>query len=87
MDNLLGKSLSKLEAKLGVTFAEKMLQLSEDGSSPGDLQLLGAGVKMLEDGLGITAVDSFLDKESGGAITSLEKTLGVTDIESAIGAA
>lgn len=42
---------------------------------------------MLEDGLGVTAVNEFLDKATGGAISSIEDALGVTDVLEAIGAA
>lgn len=40
---------------------------------------------MIEDGVGITAVNEFLDDATGGAITSLEDALGVTDIFKALG--
>ncbi|PWN90818.1 hypothetical protein FA10DRAFT_302014 [Acaromyces ingoldii] len=85
LDKLLGGGLSKLEETLGVTFAEKLLKLSKEGASPGDLQTIGKGIYYLEEGLGVNAVDDFLDKETGGAITSIEKALGVTDIEKALG--
>lgn len=76
LDKLLGGSLSKLEKQLGVTFAEKLLQLSDKGASKGDLQAIGKGVYYLEKGLGIIAVDELLDDLTGGAVTSLEKALG-----------
>jgi hypothetical protein len=40
---------------------------------------------MLEDGLGVTAVNKFLDESTGGAITSIEDALGVTDVLKALG--
>jgi hypothetical protein len=42
---------------------------------------------MLEEGLGVTAVNAFLDEATGGAITSLEDALGVTDVYKALGLA
>jgi len=42
---------------------------------------------MLESGLGIDAVNAFLDNATGGVISSLEGALGVTDIEKALGLA
>lgn len=44
-----------------------------------------SSVYYLEEGLGINAVDDFIDMETGGAYTSLEAALGVTDLEAAIG--
>lgn len=85
LDKVLGGGLSELEEKLGVTFAEKLLHLSKEGASPGDLQAVGKGIYYLEEGLGVNAIDDFLDKETGGAITSIEDALGVTDIEDALG--
>ena len=40
---------------------------------------------MLLSGVGVPAVDKFLDDATGGAITSIEKALGVPDIEKALG--
>lgn len=34
---------TQLEDKLGVTFAEKLLGLSKEGASSGDLQAIGKG--------------------------------------------
>jgi len=42
---------------------------------------------MLEDGLGVTAVNEFLDEATGGAITSIEDALGVSDVLVALGLA
>jgi hypothetical protein len=42
-------------------------------------------VYYLEEGLGINAVDDLIDEETGGAFTSLESALGVTDLENALG--
>lgn len=42
---------------------------------------------MLEEGVGVTAINQFLDDATGGAITSLEDALGVTDLYKALGLA
>lgn len=70
-----------------MTFAEKLLGLSDKGASPGDLQSIGKAVFYLERGLGIEDVDKLLDTLTGGAVTSLEDALGVTDLEDALGIA
>jgi len=44
-------------------------------------------VYYLEKGLGIADVNDFLDAVTGGTVTSLEKALGVTDLEAALGIA
>ncbi|KAH7312611.1 hypothetical protein B0I35DRAFT_411314 [Stachybotrys elegans] len=87
LDALLGNSLTKLEDALGVTFAEWALGLLDEGASPGTIQAIGEGIAMILDGAGVTAVNEFLDETTGGAITSLEDALGVTDILVALGLA
>ena len=77
----------QLEDHLGVTFAEYLLGLSKEGAPPGTIQAIGEAVAMLEEGVGITAVNEFLDESTGGAISSLEKALGVTDVYEALGLA
>lgn len=61
------------------------MNLSKSGASPGDLQAVGKGIYYLEEGLGVNAIDKFLDMETGGAITSIEDALGVTDVDKALG--
>lgn len=78
-------SIYKLEGALGVTFAEKLLGLSESGAGPGVVQAVGEGVAMILQGVGLPEIDSFLDATTGGAISSLEGALGVTDLEKALG--
>ena len=70
---------------MGVTFAEYLLGLSKEGAAPGVIQAVGEAVAMIESGLHIDVVDAWLDSVTGGAVTSLEETLGVTDIEKALG--
>jgi hypothetical protein len=70
-----------------VTFAEYLLGLSKEGAPPGTIQAIGEAVAMLEEGLGVTAVNEFLDEATGGAISSLEDALGVTDVLEALGLA
>lgn len=79
--------LVQLEDALGVTFAEFELGLLEEGADPGTVQAIGEAVAMLMDGTGITAVNEFLDNTTGGAITSIEDALGVTDVLEALGIA
>ena len=76
LDKALGGGISELEEKLGTSFAEDLLKLSNTGASPGDIQAVGKGIYYLEEGLGVNAIDKFLDEETGGAITSIEKALG-----------
>ena len=70
-----------------MTFAEFLLGLSKEGAPPGTIQAIGEAIAMLEEGVGITAVNEFLDASTGGAITSLEDALGVTDVFEALGLA
>lgn len=67
-----------------MTFAEKLLHLSKKGASPGLLQAVGEGVALLLKGVGLPEIDKFLDNVTGGALTSLEEALGVTDLEKAL---
>ncbi|KID74441.1 hypothetical protein MBR_06540, partial [Metarhizium brunneum ARSEF 3297] len=76
--------LVQLEDALGVTFSEKLLGLSRSGAGPGAVQAVGEAVAMLLQGIGLPQVDAFLDSATGGAMSSLEGALGVTDIEKAL---
>lgn len=80
-------TIPQLEDALGVTFAEYLLGLSKKGAAPGTIQAIGEAVAMLESGLGLPEVEAFLDNATGGAITSLEDALGVTDVLKALGLA
>ncbi|KAK8049269.1 hypothetical protein PG994_010999 [Apiospora phragmitis] len=80
----------KLDALLGTnfpSFAEYMLGLSDKYADPGVVQAVGEGIAMLEEGLGVTAVNEYLDNATGGTISSIEEVLGVTDVEEAPGLA
>ncbi|KFH42776.1 hypothetical protein ACRE_064950 [Hapsidospora chrysogenum ATCC 11550] len=72
-----------LQDALGVTFSQYCLASFERGT----VQAIGEAVAMLEDGLGVTAVNASLDKATGGAITSISGALCVTDIYKALGLA
>ncbi|PWN24947.1 hypothetical protein BDZ90DRAFT_89751 [Jaminaea rosea] len=50
-----------------------------------DVDAVGTGLCYLEAGLGVTSLTDFLDTELGGAISALEKMLGVTKLEESIG--
>lgn len=75
----------QLEDALGVTFAEKLLGLTDGKAKPGLLQSVGEAIGMILEGTGINDVNAFLDEATGGAITSLTEALGVDDIEAALG--
>lgn len=78
---------SQLEDLLGVSFAEFLLGLSDEGAAPGVIQAVGEAVAMLLNGVGLDSVNAFLDSATGGAVTDLSETLGVTDLEKALGLA
>ncbi|CAO1639362.1 unnamed protein product [Sympodiomycopsis kandeliae] len=48
-----------------------------------DIEAVGKGLCYLEAGLGVTSTEDFLDTELGGALSALEKKLGVTALEDA----
>ncbi|PWN54454.1 hypothetical protein IE53DRAFT_382946 [Violaceomyces palustris] len=83
LDKELGGAISDLEEKLGVTDLEKALNTTSCKIKPtdSDLILVAKGICYLEKGLGITALSDSADKLLGGAISELEKTLGITQLE------
>lgn len=81
------QSAPQLEDALGVSFAEKLLGLSQEEAEPGLLQAVGQAVGMLLEGLGVDEVNTFLDATTGGLVSSLSEALGVDDIEAALGIA
>lgn len=100
--------MTSLEQGLGLLSCEKKTKAPK-----GDIQTLGAGLSKIEDALGITAIEDFVDELLGGGVVSfaqcprfplrlfrnahvririvphpqsaLEKTLGVTQAEKALG--
>lgn len=64
-----------------------MLGLVEDGAPPGAVQVIGQGIAMVLEGVGVPEVNAFIDSATGGAVSSLEAALGVTDVEKALGLA
>jgi hypothetical protein len=62
-----------------------MLGLSKSGADPGAIQAVGEAVAMLLQGVGVPQIDAFLNAATGGTICSLEKALGVPDIEKTLG--
>ena len=81
----LANNPKQLEEALGVSFAEKLLSLSDKDAQPGLLQAVGKAVGMLLEGLGVYEVNAFLDSATGGAVSSLTEILGIDDIEAALG--
>ena len=49
------------------------------------IQEVGKGVCLIEKALGVTALTEFVDSLLGGAVSTIEETLGVTYAESQLG--
>lgn len=88
MDTELGGAISAAEEKLGVTALEDSIGLNScEGETDGlsDVELISRGLCFLEKGSGITAGEDFLDETLGGAISSLEEQLGISQAEEKLG--
>ncbi|KAJ6789783.1 hypothetical protein PWT90_02333 [Aphanocladium album] len=81
LDTLLGATLTKVEAALGQPLAAKLLVLVQGGLPPQIVQAVGQGLALVQQGVAIETVDSYVKGHTDGAITSLEKTLGVVDLQ------
>ena len=59
--------------------------LVQGGLQPAATQAIGQALVMVQSGLPIDTVNSFLDSATGGAVTNLEQTLGTNDLVGVLG--
>lgn len=69
----------------GVPLADKLMELVNGGLKPAATQAIGQALVMVQSGLPIDAVNSYLDSATGGTVTNLEQTLGTNDLVGVLG--
>ncbi|TWU78436.1 hypothetical protein ED733_008851 [Metarhizium rileyi] len=73
--------LPQVEKALGgIPLANKLLELVRSGLKPVAIQAIGQALAMVQSGLPINAVNSFLNEVTNGTVTNLENTLGANDL-------
>ncbi|KAM3451642.1 hypothetical protein MY3296_005167 [Beauveria thailandica] len=81
LDALLGSSLVKVESAIGQPLAQKLLALVQDGLSPQIVLAVAQGIALVEQGVAIQTVDAYVKGMTDGAVTSLDKALGMDNIQ------
>lgn len=66
---------------MGQPLAHKLISLVQGGLPPQVVQAVGQGIALVEQGVAIQTVDAYVKGQTDGAITSLEQTIGVTNIQ------
>ncbi|KAM3466407.1 hypothetical protein NHJ6243_000790 [Beauveria neobassiana] len=81
LDALLGSSLVKVESAIGQPLAQKLLALVQGGLSPQVVHAVAQGIALVEQGVAIQTVDAYVKGMTDGAVTSLDKALGMGNIQ------
>ncbi|KAM0745016.1 hypothetical protein ACQRIT_000400 [Beauveria bassiana] len=81
LDALLGSSLVKVESAIGQPLAQKLLALVQGGLSPQVVHAVAQGIALVEQGVAIQTVDAHVKGMTDGAVTSLDKALGMNNIQ------
>ncbi|KAM3495868.1 hypothetical protein MY4038_007555 [Beauveria bassiana] len=81
LDALLGSSLVKVESAIGQPLAQKLLALVQGGLSPQVVHAVAQGIALVEQGVAIQTVDAYVKGMTDGAVTSLDKALGMDNIQ------
>ncbi|KAM3524203.1 hypothetical protein NHJ13051_004667 [Beauveria bassiana] len=81
LDALLGSSLVKVESAIGQPLAQKLLALVQGGLSPQVVHAVAQGIALVEQGVAIQTVDAYVKGMTDGAVTSLNKALGMDNIQ------
>ncbi|EJP61574.1 uncharacterized protein BBA_09484 [Beauveria bassiana ARSEF 2860] len=81
LDALLGSSLLKVESAIGQPLAQKLLALVQGGLSPQIVHAVAQGIALVEQGVAIQTVDAYVKGMTDGAVTSLDKALGMDNIQ------
>ncbi|OAA51240.1 hypothetical protein BBO_01187 [Beauveria brongniartii RCEF 3172] len=81
LDALLGSSLVKVESAIGQPLAQKLLALVQGGLSPQVVPAVAHGIALVEQGVAIKTVDAYVKGMTDGAVTSLDKALGMDNIQ------
>ncbi|KAF1733818.1 hypothetical protein CRV24_005348 [Beauveria bassiana] len=79
LDALLGSSL--LKSAIGQPLAQKLLALVQGGLSPQIVHAVAQGIALVEQGVDIQTVDAYVKGMTDGAVTSLDKALGMDNIQ------
>ncbi|KZZ88077.1 hypothetical protein AAL_08232 [Moelleriella libera RCEF 2490] len=86
LDKAFGGAITRFNDYYGFSFAGRILKISGGGASPGKAQaIIGALWKLLSAGGTLAAADDYLFYASKGQLFSLERALGVEDLEIALG--
>ncbi|KAH8709713.1 hypothetical protein HC256_009623 [Beauveria bassiana] len=81
LDALLGSSLLKVQSAIGQPLAQKLLALVQGGLSPQIVHAVAQGIALVEQGVDIQTVDAYVKGMTDGAVTSLDKALGMDNIQ------
>ncbi|KAK2594375.1 hypothetical protein QQS21_007935 [Conoideocrella luteorostrata] len=86
LQGALGGTLAKVEQALGgVPLANKLMELVHSGVKPMATQAIGEALVMVQQGVPINTVNSYLNSVTGGTVSDLEQTLGTSDLVGILG--
>ncbi|KGQ07533.1 hypothetical protein BBAD15_g7146 [Beauveria bassiana D1-5] len=71
----------KVESAIGQPLAQKLLALVQGGLSPQVVHAVAQGIALVEQGVAIQTVDAYVKGMTDGAVTSLDKALGMGNIQ------
>ncbi|KAJ4155084.1 hypothetical protein LMH87_000349 [Akanthomyces muscarius] len=81
LDTLLGSTMAKVETALNQPLAHKLLAQVQNGLPPQIVGAVGQALALVEQGVAIQTVDAYVKGMTDGAVPSLEKAIGVSDIQ------
>lgn len=77
----MGGSLQKIEGALPINLVEKLKSLMASGKPSSIVQAVGQCLNLVDHGVAITTVDSYLKALPAGELTSLDSALGLDHVE------
>ncbi|KAM3504950.1 hypothetical protein MY10362_003234 [Beauveria mimosiformis] len=70
-----------VESAIGQPLAQKLLALVQGGLSPQVVHAVAQGIALVEQGVAIQTVDAYVKGMTDGAVTTLDKALGMDNIQ------